>query len=433
MNDLGNGHLGKVDDKLGLGGGLVLQVDTSETLQRTIPGPLVHPTPVGLFTVLDRGRNVDLEVVARPGAGDQVTDGLSGLGQGSGRGSDDSGTSSREFGGDETDPSNVGVLVLGRDVITDRAQVLPDGLAQQQADASSTLLLQHYAQGLGDRVLARVVQPGQEDDEPLLETRRVGFTQNLDDGLVTEPVGDGGTGPETLSELGTGNVGRRGTLGHLVYGLVLVRPGEVCHHLEGNHFDVQLVLVLGDELLGIVGSVKVLALRVLAGTGVITTDDKVGGAKVLSDDGVPDGFPGSSHPHGEGQEGQSGHSVGVLGHQGLVGPDSGVVVDVTGLGETDDGVDQDVGLVLTSRTDGQLSVSPVHGVTGLESDDLAPRDLFEVSPEFGRGEPDVDIVKVLRRLNGLDFTTDVELFDVLPGVGDGRVSRVISTHDTLGL
>jgi len=109
------------------------------------------------------------------------------------------------------------------------------------------------------------------------------------------------------------------------------------------------------------------------------------------------------------------------------------VVDVTGLGETDDGVDQDVGLVLTSRTDSQLSVSPVHGVTGLESDDLAPRDLFEVSPEFGRGEPYVDIVKVLRRLDGLDFTTDVALFDVLPGVGDGRVSRVVGTHDALGL
>lgn len=33
------------------------------------------------------------------------------------------------------------------------------------------------------------------------------------------------------------------------------------YHLhEGDHFNVQLVLVLGDKLLGVVGSVEVLAL-----------------------------------------------------------------------------------------------------------------------------------------------------------------------------
>jgi hypothetical protein len=433
MNDLGNGRLSEIDDELGFGRSLVLERDTGETLERTISGSLVDSPPVRLLTVLDRSADVNLEHVSRTGSVDEITDGLSGCGQGSGRRGDDGSTGPGELGGDEPDPSNVGVLVLGGLVVTDGTQVLPDGFSQEQADASSSLLLQDDAESLGDGIFTRVVETGQEDDETLLETRRVRFTQDLDDGLVTEPIGDGSTGSETFSEFGTRDVGGRGTLGNLVDRLVLVGTGKVGHHLERNHLDVKLVLVLGDEFLSVIRSVKVLSLRVLSGSGVVSTDDKVSRTKVFSDDGVPDGFPGSSHSHGEGQEGQGGHSVGVLGHQSLVSPDTGVVIDITWLGETDDGVDEDVGLVLTSGSDGQFTMSSVHRVSGLESDDLSPRDLLEVSSEFGRGEPDVDIVVVLRRLDGLDFSTDVKVLDVVPGVGDRRMSGVIGTHDLFSL
>lgn len=55
-----------------------------------------------------------------------------------------------------------------------------------------------------------------------------------------------------------------------------------------------------------------------------------------------------------------------------------------------------------------------------------------MSTEFSGGETDVDIVEMLRRLDGLDLSTDVELFDVLSGVGDGRVRGVVGAHDLFG-
>ena len=116
--------------------------------------------------------------------------------------------------------------------------------------------------------------------------------------------------------------------------------------------------------------------------GLVTADDEVRCTEVLTDDGVPDCFAGTSHTHGEGEEGEVAHAVGVLGHNGLVDTDTGVVVDVTGLGETDDGVDEDVRLPLAGSADGELTVSTVHGVAGLEGDDLAPGDLVEVCAEL---------------------------------------------------
>ena len=112
---------------------------------------------------------------------------------------------------------------------------------------------------------------------------------------------------------------------------------------------------------------------------------KVRGTKVLSDDGVPDGLSGSSHSHGKGQEGEVGHALRVGGHEGLVGPHPGVVVDVSGLGETDDRVDEDIGAALSGGSDGQLSVGSVHRVSSLESNNLAPCDLVEVRSELGGG------------------------------------------------
>jgi hypothetical protein len=58
------------------------------------------------------------------------------------------------------------------------------------------------------------------------------------------------------------------------------------------------------------------------------------------------------------------------------------VVNVTGLGETDDGVNEDVGLARTGSADGQLTMSAVHGVSGLESDDLGPAKLVEVQTDL---------------------------------------------------
>jgi hypothetical protein len=140
--------------------------------------------------------------------------------------------------------------------------------------------------------------------------------------------------------------------------------------------------VLLDEDLSIIRTVVVLTLLVLTGTGVVTTDDEVGSTVVLSDNGMPESLTGTTHAHSKGKEGEGGHAVGVSGQESLVDTDTGEVVNVTGLGETDDGLDEDVGLLRAGSADRQLTVSTVHGVSGLESNDLLPAELVEVSAEL---------------------------------------------------
>jgi hypothetical protein len=62
------------------------------------------------------------------------------------------------------------------------------------------------------------------------------------------------------------------------------------------------------------------------------------------------------------------------------------MVDVTGLGQADDGLDEDVGLLGASGADRQLTVSAVHGVSGLEGNDLLPSELVKVRAELRGGD-----------------------------------------------
>lgn len=145
---------------------------------------------------------------------------------------------------------------------------------------------------------------------------------------------------EPPAELGTANVERLHTLRHLIRRPVLVLLGQVGHLLEGHGGDVELFLVLVDQVLctslrsplfavhaekraylSIVRAVKVVAGAVLARTGVVATDDEVRRAKVFTDDGVPDGFPGSTHTHGEREKGELGHAVRVGLDDGFVDSD----------------------------------------------------------------------------------------------------------------
>jgi hypothetical protein len=182
---------------------------------------------------------------------------------------------------------------------------------------------------------------------------------------------------------------------NLVLGLVLVRVGKVGHLLEGHDLDAELVPVLLDGVLCIVRAVEVNALGVLARTSVVTANNEVGRTVVLADDGVPDGLAGTAHTHSEGQQGEDSHAVGVAGHQRLVDTDTGEVVNVTGLGEADNGVDEDIGLAGSCSADRQLTMSAVHGVPRLEGNDLLPAELVEVQTQFGGCIPQTDIVVVL--------------------------------------
>jgi hypothetical protein len=60
------------------------------------------------------------------------------------------------------------------------------------------------------------------------------------------------------------------------------------------------------------------------------------------------------------------------------------VINVAGLCETDDGVNEDVGLPLTRCAHGQLAVSTVHGIACLEGDYFAPCQFFEMRAKLRR-------------------------------------------------
>jgi len=115
---------------------------------------------------------------------------------------------------------------------------------------------------------------------------------------------------------------------------------------------------------------------------MIPTDNEMCGTMVLADDSVPDGLAGTAHAHGERQQAEDGHAVGVPRQQRLVDAHACEVVDVTGLGEADNRVNQHVGLAGAGRAHGELAVSTMHGVPGLEGDDFGPAKLVEMEAEF---------------------------------------------------
>lgn len=369
-----------IDDHVGLGRGLVGVVDTGEALDLAVAGALVDALLVRLLAVLERGGDVDQVEVAK--LLDELLGALAVDLIGGDGGGDDGGAGAGQLTGDKGDAANVLAAVVAAEAEL-RGELRSDGLAEQEGDGAATLLVQGNLESTGNGVLAAVLVTSQEDSETLLRAGRVRLAEDLDDLGVREPLGDLTTASESGAQLGTGDVGGADVLGDSVDGSVLVAVGEVGHHLEGNDLDTELIPVLLDGVLGVVGAVEVDTLAVLAGAGVVTSDNEVGGTMVLADDGVPDGLTGTTHSHGQWQETQDGHAVGVSWQKRLVDTDSGEVVDVTRLGQTDDGVDQDIGVVRASGADSELTVGAVHGVSGLEGDNLGPAQLVEVLADLG--------------------------------------------------
>lgn len=334
---------------------------------------------------------------------------------------------------------------------------MTDSLAEEEGDGAAAALVKGDLEGLCDLVLSTVEQAGEEDGEALLGGEGVLLAQDLDDLGVGEPGGDLLAGLEAVAELGTRNVGGVGARGDLVGGLVLVAVGDVNHLLELDHGDAELVRVLLNGDLGVVRAVVVLAVLVLAGAGVVTADNEVRGAVVLTDNGVPDGLAGTAHAHGQGQQSQGGHAVGVSGEEGLVDTDTGEVINVTGLGHADDGVDEDVGLLGAGGTDSELSVGAVHGVASLESDDLVPAELLKVLSQLGGSDfwyslvsmfwvcyvgvhqgsggltSEVEEVVVSKTLDSLELTTNVKVVGVVEEVLHTGVGVVVAAEDLNGL
>ena len=127
------------------------------------------------------------------------------------------------------------------------------------------------------------------------------------------------------------------------------------------------------------------------------------------------------------------HTLRVRRHQSLISSDSGVMVDISRFGQTYDWVNEDIGSSLSSGSDGKFSMSSVHWVSSLESDDFSPCDLVEMGSEFGRGVSEGDVVVVFWCLNGLNRTTNVELLHLVVEVSGSWMGDVVGTEDLLCL
>lgn len=158
-----------------------------------------------------------------------------------------------QLGRDERRPEQVLVPLLGREAEFG-GELGADRVAEEERDGAPGLLVERDLEGASDGVLARVDEAGEDEGEALLVSRGVGFTEDFDDGVVGEPVGDGlgeggegcergeggegerkgtnGSGLQAVSEFGAADVEGLDTGGDLVGGLVVVRGGNVGHLLR---------------------------------------------------------------------------------------------------------------------------------------------------------------------------------------------------------
>jgi hypothetical protein len=108
------------------------------------------------------------------------------------------------------------------------------------------------------------------------------------------------------------------------------------------------------------------------------------------------------------------------------------VVDISGLGQAHDWVDEDVGLARTSSANGKLTMSSVHWVAGLEGDNTGPAELVKVQAELCRSISEGDIVVMLEAVDGVNLATNVKLLHGVVKVFDRGVLWV-AAKDLLGL
>ncbi len=109
------------------------------------------------------------------------------------------------------------------------------------------------------------------------------------------------------------------------------------------------------------------------------------------------------------------------------------MVDVTRLGHADDGMDEEVGLHLLGRPQGELVVGTVQRVAGLEGDHPAPAPAGELGPQLRRCAAQRQVVVVGGQLDALEGAGQVVGVRPLEQVGDARVGGVGRPEDPMGL
>src|SRR5437868_15189085 len=107
---------------------------------------------------------------------------------------------------------------------------------------------------------------------------------------ISEPRRDFTPFIEPLAELRSGNIQDAGAIADFVVRDIFVLVLEVDHHVEEHHGHADIRFVLLEYFLGLVRSIKRFAIRIVAGTSVISAHDEVSGAVILTNNSVPDGL-----------------------------------------------------------------------------------------------------------------------------------------------
>ncbi len=116
----------------------------------------------------------------------------------------------------------------------------------------------------------------------------------------------------------------------------------------------------------------------------------------------------------------------------LIAAHAGKVVDVAGFGQTDNRVDQQVGLRFTRGAKGQFLMRPVQWVAGLERHNLAPAQLAEIGAQFVWGVATGAEIVMDRLLQTGDRATKIGVTSGIMQIIDGRMRAVVSTENHLG-
>ncbi|MPL71146.1 hypothetical protein SDC9_16917 [bioreactor metagenome] len=423
---------GGVDAQLGGCRRFIGVRDPGEFLDLAFAGELVEALAVARFTFLERGGDMHFDEGA---VGlDHLAHGATGRGIGRDRGADRDAAVLGDLGGDIADALDVDVAVLFREAEL-RGQVLAHHVAVEQRHRAAAHFHQLDHQRVGDRRLARAGEAGEEHGEALLRARRRGPAQlghHLGEG---EPVRNLQPFAQAAAQFRARDVedGDLVLVGDLVGRLVLGALLHIDHLLEVDHLAADLRLVLGEQLLRVIGAVEILAGAVLARAGMVAADDHVGAAVVAADDAVPDRLARAGHAHRQVQQAERGGRLRVLVEHRLVAAHAGEVVDIAGLGEADHRVDQQVRLGFLRGAEGQLLVRAVQRVAGLEGDDLAPAELAEIGAQFVRRVATGLEIVMHRRLDAGDRAAEIDRARGVVQVVHRRMGEVVGAEDLGGL
>lgn len=224
--------------------------------------------------------------------------------------------------------------------------MLTNKVTIKKTDSPAAFLKKGDAKSVCKGRLSRGRQSRKEDGEALAIARRVALTKDLDDLREGEPMGNLDALEETTTKFSTTDVEDAHSSGDLVFFTIVLELLDVNNHAIDENLDSNGVFVCKEKLLGGVWVIEGFSFAVVSGASMITSDDKVGATIVLANDGVPAGLTGTGHAHCEWEQTQCCHSRRVILHQLLVASNTSVVIDVSGLCHSNDGMDKNVSLFL---------------------------------------------------------------------------------------